>query len=100
MSSLLVNSPGKVDLIYIDPACGTGADCSVITEIGDEDEKVTKEPASIEEKAYRDTWAAGTASFLDMLAARLTLARELLSPVGSIYIHTSDHRARHEVGRG
>jgi len=87
MSSLLGKFSGKVDLIYIDPPFATGADFSVTTEIGDEDEKVTKEPSSIEEKAYRDTWAAGTASFLDMLAARLTLARELLSPVGSIYIH-------------
>lgn len=87
MSSLLEKFSGKVDLIYIDPPFATGADFSVTTDIGDGDDKVTKEPSSIEEKAYRDTWGSGTSSFLDMLSNRLMLARELLSPSGSIYIH-------------
>lgn len=87
MSSLLEQFAGKVDLIYIDPPFATGANFSVTTAIGDEALDVTKEQSILEEKAYRDTWGAGRASFLSMLTERLELMKRLLSARGSIYVH-------------
>jgi DNA modification methylase len=45
----------------------------------------------IEQFAYSDTWAAGTASYLAMIVPRLCLMRELLSDKGSIYVHLDWH---------
>ncbi|MEI8308103.1 MAG: site-specific DNA-methyltransferase [Chloroflexales bacterium] len=86
MGSLLEKFAGKIDLIYIDPPFATGADFSVVTEIGDNLE-VTKEQSIIEEKAYRDTWGRGLGSYLSMMYQRLELIRDLLSPSGSVYVH-------------
>jgi DNA modification methylase len=85
MSSLLANFAGKIDLIYIDPPFDVGADFSVTVEIGDED--VVKDPSTLEEVAYRDTWGRGTESYLSMMQLRLQLMYELLSESGSIYVH-------------
>jgi len=85
MSSLLEEFAGKIDLIYIDPPFATGADFSVMIEVGDLE--WTKEPSAIEEKAYRDTWGKGIDSYLQMIYERLIFMRELLSSSGSIYIH-------------
>ena len=87
MGSLLEKFAGKIDLIYIDPPFATGADFSFEARIGEDGEETTKKPSTIEEKAYRDTWRRGLASYLSMLSIRLRLLRELLSEIGSIYIH-------------
>lgn len=87
MGSLLEKFAGKVDLIYIDPPFATGVDFSFQTEIGDGVSEVTKDQSLIEEKMYRDTWARGRDSYLEMLAHRFSLMRDLLSPAGSIYVH-------------
>ena len=89
--SLLEKFAGKIDLIYIDPPFATGADFSFATELGDGTAEITKEQSVIEEKAYRDTWGHGHTSYLDMLSHRLALLRELLSPLGSIYVHLDWH---------
>lgn len=81
MSSLLDQFAGKIDLIYIDPPFATGADFSLRVPVGEAGESL------IEEKAYRDTWGAGVASFLDMLDERVLLIRELLAPTGSLVVH-------------
>ncbi len=91
MGSLLEQFAGKIDLIYIDPPFATGADFSFITEIGDSGEEALKEQSIIEEKAYRDTWGRGSASYLDMMYNRITLFKDLLSDTGSVYIHV-DYR--------
>jgi adenine-specific DNA-methyltransferase len=87
MSSLLDQFAGKVDLIYIDPPFATGADFSLSVPVGDGDAELFKEQSVIEEKAYRDTWGAGQASYLTMLNDRLLLMRELLSEEGTIFLH-------------
>jgi len=87
MGSLLEKFAGKIDLIYIDPPFATGADFSFTTEVGESGEEIAKEQSIIEEKAYRDTWARGTESFVQMMYDRLVLLRDLLSPTGSIYVH-------------
>ncbi|MEM4347894.1 MAG: site-specific DNA-methyltransferase [Candidatus Altiarchaeota archaeon] len=90
MSSLLNQGwGGKINLIYIDPPFFTGADFTVKTKIGDEE--VMKEPSIIEEKAYRDTWSGGIASYLKYMYERLVLMKELLADNGSIYVHLDWH---------
>jgi len=90
MSSLIKQGwAGKINLIYIDPPFFTGADFSVKTKIGNE--KIEKEPSIIEERAYRDTWSGGIASYLKYMYERLVLMRELLAENGSIYVHLDWH---------
>lgn len=68
MASLLEEYAGKVDLIYIDPPFGTGADFTFKVQVGDEDIALPgKEPSLVEEKAYRDTWGRGLESYLSMI---------------------------------
>jgi len=87
MGSLLERFAGKIDLIYIDPPFATGADYSYETEIGESSDLVGKEPSLIEEKAYRDTWHRGIASYLGMMRDRIPILRELLGPNGSLMVH-------------
>ena len=87
MGSLLEKFAGKIDLIYIDPPFATGADFSFTTLIGESGEDILKEQSIIEEKAYRDTWGKGEASFITMIYERLVLMRDLLAENGSIYVH-------------
>jgi len=87
MGSLLEKFAGKIDLIYIDPPFATGADFSVSTLVGESSTEVGKEASLVEEKAYRDTWGQGLASYFHMMLGRLTLMRDLLREGGSIYVH-------------
>jgi len=90
MSSLIKQGwAGKINLIYIDPPFFTGADFTVRTKVGDEE--IEKEPSIIEERAYKDTWSGGIASYLKYMYERLVLMRELLSENGSIYVHLDWH---------
>jgi adenine-specific DNA-methyltransferase len=92
MASLLEEFAGKVDLIYIDPPFGTGADFTFKVMVGDADEPLPgKEPSLVEEKAYRDTWGRGLESYLSMIEPRLRLLHELLANTGSIFIHADVH---------
>jgi DNA modification methylase len=87
MGSLLEKFAGKIDLIYIDPPFATGADFSFTAPIGDSGQEVFKDQSLIEEKAYRDTWGKGIASYIETMRARIHLMRDLLSARGSIYVH-------------
>ena len=80
---------GKVDLIYIDPPFDSKADYR--TKISLPGTTLDQRPAVIEQFAYSDTWADGTASYLAMIAPRLVLMRELLADSGSIYVHLDWH---------
>jgi adenine-specific DNA-methyltransferase len=92
MSSLLERFAGKIDLIYIDPPFATGADFSATALVGEsDDEEVTKAQSAIEEMAYRDTWGRGLDSYLSMLLPRLELMRDLLSDVGTLWVHLDWH---------
>jgi len=77
MGSLLEDFAGKIDLIYIDPPFATGSDFSFTAANG------------VEAQAYRDTWKTG--SYLAMMAERLRLMRDLLSPRGSLFLHCDWH---------
>lgn len=90
MSSLIKQGlAGKINLIYIDPPFFTGSDFTVRTKLGDE--QIEKEPSIIEERAYKDTWSGGIASYLRYMHERLILMRELLAENGSIYVHLDWH---------
>lgn len=90
MSSLIKQGwAGKINLIYIDPPFFTGADFTIRTKLGDE--RIEKEPSIIEERAYKDTWSGGIASYLKYMYERLVLMRELLAENGSIYVHLDWH---------
>ncbi len=80
---------GKIDLIYIDPPFDSKADYRTKITLPGGD--VEQKPTVIEQFAYSDTWADGTASYLGMIVPRLCLMRELLSDRGSIYVHLDWH---------
>lgn len=84
---------GKVDLIYIDPPFDSKADYRTKITLPGGD--VEQKPTVIEQFAYSDTWAEGTASYLKMIVPRLCLMRELLSDRGSIYVHLDWHVAHY-----
>ncbi len=102
MQALLTQGyEGKINLIYIDPPFDSKADYSHKMTIPtnpspsgrgqDEGLEFTKEPSVIERLAYKDTWAGGTDSYLDMLYPRLQLMKRLLAEDGSIYVHCDWH---------
>lgn len=80
---------GMVDLIYIDPPYDSKADYR--TKVVLPGVELEQRPTVIEQFAYSDTWADGTASYLAMITPRLILMRELLSDTGSIYVHLDWH---------
>jgi len=90
MSSLIKQGwAGRINLIYIDPPFFTGADFTVKTTVGDK--PIEKEPSIIEERAYKDTWSGGIASYLKYMYERLVLMGDLLAENGSIYVHLDWH---------
>ena len=46
-------------------------------------------------KAYRDTWELGLHSYLTYLRDRLLVARELLTPSGSVFVQIGDENLHH-----
>lgn len=100
MAALLAGSQdepslrSQVDLVYVDPPFDSKADYR--TKIQLPGTTVEQRPTVIEQFAYSDTWADGTASYLAMITPRLVLLRELLSETGSIYLHI-DYRVGHYV---
>ncbi len=81
---------GKVQCIYIDPPYGIKFNSNFqwsTTDRGDKGDKtdfITREPEQV--KAFRDTWRDGIHSYLTYLRDRLTVARDLLTETGSIFV--------------
>jgi adenine-specific DNA-methyltransferase len=90
---------GQVQMIYIDPPYGVkfGSNFQPFVRRRDvkhnEDEDMTREPETVQ--AYRDTWELGLHSYLTYMRDRLLLARELLTPSGSIFVQISDENLHH-----
>src|SRR5205085_1669449 len=53
----------------------------------------TREPEMVQ--AYRDTWELGLHSYLTYLRDRLYVAKDLLSPTGSVFVQISDENLHH-----
>ena len=92
---------GKVQCIYFDPPYGIrfNSNWQVSTQSRDvkdgRREDVSREPEQV--KAFRDTWKDGIHSYLTYLRDRLTVARELLTESGSIFVQIGSeniHRIR------
>lgn len=80
---------GKIDLIYIDPPFDSKADYRTTIEMMGS--SISQNPTVLEQFGYTDTWHAGTSSYLQMIAPRLFLMRELLSDTGTIFVHLDWH---------
>ena len=92
---------GKVQCIYLDPPYGIKFNSNFQWSTTSRDVKdgktdhITREPEQV--KAFRDTWRDGIHSYLTYLRDRLTVARDLLTESGSIFMQIGDenvHRVR------
>jgi adenine-specific DNA-methyltransferase len=92
---------GKVQCIYLDPPYGIKFNSNFQWSTTSRDVKdgnaghITREPEQV--KAFRDTWRDGVHSYLTYLRDRLTVARDLLTDSGSIFVQIGDeniHRVR------
>ena len=92
---------GKVQCIYMDPPYGIKFNSNFQWSTTSRDvrdgkpEHITREPEQV--KAFRDTWRDGIHSYLTYLRDRLTVARDLLTDSGSIFVQIGDenvHRVR------
>ncbi|MCU1484401.1 MAG: methylase [Actinomycetia bacterium] len=85
---------GKVQTIYLDPPYGIkfGSNWQVSARKRDvKDGKLEDATREVEQiKAFRDTWEYGISSYLTYLRDRLTVARELLTESGSIFVQIGD----------
>jgi adenine-specific DNA-methyltransferase len=101
MNSLLEKEgmAGQVQMVYIDPPYGIkyGSNFQPFVNKRDvrdgRDEDLTQEPEMI--RAFRDTWELGVHSYLTYLRDRLLLARELLTPSGSVFVQIGDEHVHH-----
>src|SRR6266581_7670108 len=92
---------GRVQCIYFDPPYGIKFNSNFQWSTTSRDVKdgnaghITREPEQV--KAFRDTWRDGIHSYLTYLRDRLTVARDLLTNSGSIFVQIGDenvHRVR------
>src|SRR5580700_4892656 len=92
---------GKVQCIYVDPPYGIKFNSNFQWSTTNRDVKdgnighITREPEQV--KAFRDTWRDGIHSYLTYLRDRLTVARDLLTDSGSIFVQIgseNEHRVR------
>jgi adenine-specific DNA-methyltransferase len=92
---------GRVQCIYFDPPYGIKFNSNFQWSTTSRDAKdgnaghITREPEQV--KAFRDTWRDGIHSYLTYLRDRLTVARDLLTESGSIFVQIGDenvHRVR------
>src|SRR5947209_16158743 len=85
---------GKVQCIYLDPPYGIKFNSNFQWSTTSRDVKdgnvghITREPEQV--KAFRDTWRDGIHSYLTYLRDRLTVARDLLTDSGSIFVQIGD----------
>jgi adenine-specific DNA-methyltransferase len=92
---------GRVQCIYFDPPYGIKFNSNFQWSTTSRDVKdgardqITREPEQV--RAFRDTWRDGIHSYLTYLRDRLTVARDLLTESGSIFVQIGDenvHRVR------
>ena len=85
---------GKVQMIYVDPPYGIkfGSNWQVSARKRDvKDGKLEDATREVEQiKAFRDTWEYGINSYLTYLRDRLTVAKDLLTESGSIFVQIGD----------
>ena len=92
---------GKVQCIFFDPPYGIKFNSNFQWSTTSRDvrdgnrDHISREPEQV--KAFRDTWRDGINSYLTYLRDRLTVARDLLTESGSVFVQIGDenvHRVR------
>lgn len=92
---------GMVQCIYVDPPYGIKFNSNFQWSTTSRDVKdgksdhITREPEQV--KAFRDTWRDGVHSYLTYLRDRFTVARDLITESGSIFVQIGNdnvHRVR------
>ena len=92
---------GKVQCIYLDPPYGIKFNSNFQWSTMSRDvrdgkaDHITREPEQV--RAFRDTWRDGIHTYLTYLRDRLTVARDLLTETGSLFVQIGDenvHRVR------
>ena len=85
---------GRVQCIYFDPPYGIKFNSNFQWSTTSRDvtdgkaDHITREPEQV--KAFRDTWRDGIHSYLTYLRDRLTVARDLLTESGTIFVQIGD----------
>jgi len=85
---------GQVQCIYVDPPYGIRFNSNFQWSTTTRDvkdgnvEHITREPEQV--KAFRDTWRDGVHTYLTYLRDRLTVARDLLTDSGSVFVQIGD----------
>lgn len=85
---------GQVQCIYFDPPYGIKFNSNFQWSTTTRDvkdgnfEHITREPEQV--KAFRDTWRDGIHSYLTYIRDRITVARDLLTDSGSIFIQIGE----------
>lgn len=92
MSHLLKNFRGQVDLIYIDPPFDSKADYKKVISLRGKTQ--SSDRSNFEEKQYSDIWSND--QYLQFLFERISIAKELLSRKGLMYVHC-DWRKSHQI---
>lgn len=103
MSSLLERERlgGQVQCVFMDPPYGIKYQSNFQPTIGSrqvtdgKDDDLTREPEMVQ--AYRDTWELEVHSYLSYLRDRFSVARDLLTDSGSIFVQIGEenvHRVR------
>ncbi|MEQ8434089.1 MAG: DNA methyltransferase [Oceanicaulis sp.] len=89
---------GKVQAIYLDPPYGIKFNSNFQWSTTSRDVKdgkadhITREPEQV--KAFRDTWRDGIHTYLSYLRDRMTVARDLLTESGSIFVQIGDENVQ------
>jgi adenine-specific DNA-methyltransferase len=85
---------GQVQCIYFDPPYGIKFNSNFQWSTTSKDvrdgnrDHITREPEMV--KAFRDTWRDGINSYLTYIRDRLTVARDLLTESGSLFLQIGD----------
>jgi adenine-specific DNA-methyltransferase len=92
MSHLLKEFRAAIDLIYIDPPYDSNA--TYVRKLARKGRTAVSDASNFEDKQYQDIWTQD--EYLQFMYERLTLARELLSGTGSLFLHC-DYRKTHHL---
>ena len=90
---------GQVQCIYVDPPYGIKFNSNFQWSTTSRDvrdgkaDHITREPEQV--KAFRDTWRDGIHSYLTYLRDRLTVARDLLTDSGSVFVQIGDENVHY-----
>ncbi|MCY4371837.1 MAG: site-specific DNA-methyltransferase [bacterium] len=84
---------GQVQMIFFDPPYGIGFKSNFQVAVRQRETKENRQGLPADPKmirAFRDTYERGIDSYLDQMLEKLTLARDLLTESGSVFVQIGD----------